>query len=109
MTEVAEELGLHASTISRSVAGKHIQTPWGVHPLRWFFQAGGPSELDRALDSVRDAVREVFAAEDPEAPLSDEEAAALLAEGGVEAARRTVAKYRRELDIPSSYRRRRFA
>jgi len=109
MNEVAEELGLHPSTISRSVAGKHVQSPWGVHPLRWFFQAGGPADEACALDTVREAVREVFAGENPMEPLSDEEAVVLLRERGVEAARRTVAKYRKELDIPSSYRRRRFA
>ena len=109
MTEVAEELGLHPSTISRSVAGKHVQSPWGVHPLRWFFQAGGPADEACALDTVREAVREVFADEDPAAPLSDEEAVTCLRERGVDAARRTVAKYRKELEIPSSYRRRRFA
>jgi RNA polymerase sigma-54 factor len=109
MTEVAEELGLHPSTISRSVAGKHVQSPWGVHPLRWFFQAGGPADDGCALDTVREAVREVFASEDPAAPLSDEEAVTCLRDRGVDAARRTVAKYRKELEIPSSYLRRRFA
>ena len=109
MTEVAEELGLHPSTISRSVAGKHVQNPWGVHPLRWFFQAGGPADETCALDTVREAVREVFASEDSAAPLSDEEAVTCLRERGVDAARRTVAKYRKELEIPSSYLRRRFA
>ena len=109
MNEIAEELGLHPSTISRSVAGKHVQSPWGVHPLRWFFQAGGPADEACALDTVREAVREVFAGEDPKEPLSDEEAVTLLRERGIEAARRTVAKYRKELEIPSSYRRRRFA
>ena len=109
MNELAEELNLHPSTISRSVAGKHVQTPWGVHPLRWFFQAGGPRDEEQALDTVREAVREVFAAEDSHAPLSDEEAAELLKERGIDAARRTVAKYRNELEIPSSYRRRRFS
>ena len=109
MNEVAEELGLHPSTISRSVAGKHVQNPWGVHPLRWFFQAGGPADDACALDTVREAVREVFASEDPAAPLSDEDAAERLRERGIDAARRTVAKYRKELEIPSSYRRRRFA
>ncbi len=109
MTEVAEELGLHPSTISRSVAGKHVQSPWGVHPLRWFFQAGAPADDACALDTVREAVREVFASEDPAAPLSDEEAVTCLRERGVDAARRTVAKYRKELEIPSSYLRRRFA
>lgn len=107
MTALAEELGLHVSTVSRCVAGKYAQTPWGIEPLRGFFQsaAGGG---DAARGDVREVVREVFAAEDPTAPLSDGEAAEILAARGLDLARRTVAKYRRELGIPTSYRRRRF-
>lgn len=106
MTDLAEELGIHVSTVSRAVAGKHAQTPWGILPLRHFFQAAAAGEGDAARDDVRDVVREVVAAEDPSKPLSDDEIAAAMAERGHAVARRTVAKYRRELDIPSSYRRR---
>jgi len=111
MTDVAQELDLHVSTISRAVAGKYAQTPWGIEPLRRFFQAsaGGGEGRGSAADEVRERVRALFAAEDPAAPLSDDEAVAELARGGVHLARRTVAKYRKELAIPSSYRRRRFS
>ncbi|QDU68807.1 RNA polymerase factor sigma-54 [Engelhardtia mirabilis] len=110
MTDVADELELHVSTISRAVAGKYAQTPWGIEPLRRFFQAsaGGGEGQGSAADEVRERVRVLFAGEDPAAPLSDDEAVARLAAGGVHLARRTVAKYRQELGIPSSYRRRRF-
>lgn len=108
MIELAEELGLHASTVSRAVAGKHAQTPWGILPLREFFQAGGGASEDVARDVVREALRAVVESEDARAPLSDDEIAAEMARRGYPTARRTVAKYRDELGIPSSYRRRRF-
>ncbi len=107
MTDLAAELGLHVSTVSRAVAGKYVQTPWGILPLRELFQsaAGGG---ERARADVAEAVRAIFEAEDARAPLSDDEVVAALAGQGIELARRTVAKYRRELGIPSSYRRRRY-
>lgn len=111
MAEVADALGLHPSTVSRAVAGKYAQTPWGIIALRHFFQAGAAASdggAGAARSDVRDLVAEVVAAEDPAQPLSDDEIAAALAERGHPIARRTVAKYRRELSIPSSYRRRRY-
>jgi len=107
MTALAEELDLHVSTVSRCVAGKYAQTPWGIEALRDLFQAAaGGGEAART--DVAALVQAVFDAEDRTAPLSDDEAVAELARRGVELARRTVAKYRRELGIPSSYQRRRF-
>jgi RNA polymerase sigma-54 factor len=111
MGAVADGLGFHVSTVSRAVAGKHAQTPWGIFPLRWFFQAGSPGEgdsADLARDRARDLVREIIAGEDLGAPLSDAAVVARLSVRGHRLARRTVAKYREELGIPSSYRRRRF-
>lgn len=108
MHEVAEELELSVSTVSRAVAGKHAQTPWGVFPLRHFFQAGTGKREEVARDNVREVVREVFASEDRTRPLSDDEVVELLRGRGLELARRTVAKYRKELGIPSSYRRRKY-
>lgn len=108
MGEVADELGIHVSTVSRAVAGKSAQTPWGIFALRSFFQAANGGEEGLARDDVRDRVREVVAAEDPAQPLSDDEIVVRLTQSGARVARRTVAKYRRELGIPSSYRRRRY-
>jgi RNA polymerase sigma-54 factor len=106
MTALAEELGLHVSTVSRAVAGKHAQTPHGIVALRDLFpQAAADGELAR--DDVREAVRALFAGEDPAHPLSDDEAVERLARSGHALARRTVAKYRAELGIQSSYLRRR--
>jgi RNA polymerase sigma-54 factor len=113
MSALAEELGVHVSTISRAVAGKHAQTPWGVFPLRYFFQSATPLSPEAegaatARDDLREVVRSVFEAEDKRSPLSDDEVAAELARRGHPVARRTVAKYRKELGIQSSYRRREF-
>lgn len=108
MNQVADEVGVHLSTVSRSVGGKYVQTPWGVHPLRWFFQssAGG---ANAAREDVREVLRRVIEGEDASKPWSDDELAAAMETRGHPMARRTVAKYRGELGIPSSYRRRRFA
>ncbi len=105
MGAVAEELELALSTVSRAVGGKVVQTPAGVFPLRHFFQgeAGGASQ-----ERVRSALRDLVEAEDSAVPLSDDDLVAALAEAGIRIARRTVAKYRKELGIPSSYRRRRY-
>lgn len=109
MGEVATALELATSTVSRAVAGKHVQTPYGIVPLRSFFQSsvGGEGGGGSAIDAVREKVKELVAAEDPSAPLSDEALVEALKAAGHGVARRTVAKYRGELGIPSSYKRRR--
>jgi RNA polymerase sigma-54 factor len=108
MNRLADELDLHVSTVSRAVAGKYAETPWGIRPLRSFFQGSAGGEDTAARSNVREMVRELIEAEDPDHPLSDDELVVKLREQGVSLARRTVAKYRGELDIPSSYRRRRW-
>jgi RNA polymerase sigma-54 factor len=108
MTDVAAELGVHVSTVSRAVAGKYAQTPWGIFALRSFFQAAGGADEGTARDDVRAAVQAVFEGEDKGHPLSDDDVVHAMAERGWTLARRTVAKYRKELGIPSSYRRRVF-
>ncbi|MBM3989072.1 MAG: RNA polymerase factor sigma-54 [Planctomycetes bacterium] len=106
MTALAEEIGLHVSTVSRTVAHKHAQTPHGIVALRELFpQAAAGGEGVR--DDVREAVRALFATENPARPFSDDEVVAQLARSGHALARRTVAKYRAELGIASSYLRRR--
>ncbi|MCA9002465.1 MAG: RNA polymerase sigma-54 factor, partial [Planctomycetes bacterium] len=102
MAQVAEHLNLSPSTVSRAVAGKYVDTPHGILPLRWFFQveAGGT-----ARDDLRDVVRRLVEKEDPSHPLSDEDLVERLNLAGHKVARRTVAKYRKELGIKSSYQR----
>lgn len=109
--DVAEELGLHASTISRAVSGRMIQTPIRALPLRAFFSrpvgavGGEIVSRDSALDFVNRTIRD----EDPERPFGDDAIVALAAEAGLQIARRTVAKYRSTLGLGSSYQRRKRA
>lgn len=110
LSRVAEELSLSLSTVSRAVADKHVETPHGIVALRSFFQGGSGGDATSApvaVDDVRATIRALFAAEDASAPLSDDDAVARLAEKGIHLSRRSVAKYRSELGIPSSYRRKR--
>lgn len=109
MGDVAEILNLHVSTVSRAVSGKSVQTPWGIEPLRDFFQTGVGESDGTARDELREVVRALFEGEDKSAPFSDDEAVNELERKGHRLARRTVAKYRKELGIPSSYRRRHHA
>ncbi|MFT5284536.1 MAG: RNA polymerase sigma-54 factor [Planctomycetota bacterium] len=109
MNQIAEELDLHVSTVSRSVSGKYAETPWGVQALRWFFQSASAGSNSTARGDARDVLREVIEAEDSAEPLSDEALVEEMKRRGHPMARRTVAKYRGELEIPSSYRRRKFS
>lgn len=110
MTLVAEQLGIHVATVSRAVADKFIQTPRGVVPLRKFFSGGVQTESGEevAWDAIKVALKEVIDAEDKSKPLSDEALADELKKRGLEIARRTVAKYRDQLDIPSARMRKTF-
>ncbi len=108
MTEVADELGVHNTTVSRAVAGKHMLTPHGLLEMRAFFGAGyqtsGGAEL--SASAIRDILRRIIQREDPGRPHSDTELVRLLAGQGVSVARRTVAKYREQLGIlPAALRR----
>lgn len=107
LREVAAEVGLHESTISRAVARKYVRTPRGTLPLRAFFASGidtggGGETSSTAIQSM---IRGLIDAENPRKPLSDARLAALLKAGGVPVARRTVAKYREAMSIPSSHER----
>jgi RNA polymerase sigma-54 factor len=104
MTQVAEQLGIHVATVSRAVADKYLQTPRGVVALRRFFTGGLSTESggEMSYDAVRAALEEVVAAEDRGKPLSDDALTAELRKRGIEIARRTVAKYRDQLGIPSA-------
>ncbi len=102
MTQVADQLGVHVATVSRAVAGKYVQTPRGVFPLRQFFTGGTQTDSgeDVSWEAIKAAMREVVDAEDKSNPLSDDAIADGLKAKGIEIARRTVAKYRAQLDIP---------
>ncbi|MGO9317503.1 MAG: RNA polymerase sigma-54 factor [Terracidiphilus sp.] len=106
--EVAEEIGVHPSTISRAVANKYAHTPQGVLELRFFFSEGsnGPEGADTPLLVLKRKVRKLIAEEDPRHPLTDDQLAAILQSQGIQLTRRTVAKYREDMNIPSTHQRR---
>jgi RNA polymerase sigma-54 factor len=111
MQEIADEVGVHISTVSRAVAGKHAQTPRGVLPLKYFFVGGtmGEDGEVQSQASIKQRIADLIRAEDAAKPLSDEDLAERLEkQDGVKIARRTVTKYRKALNLPSSSERRRF-
>jgi RNA polymerase sigma-54 factor len=107
--EVAEEIGVHPSTISRAVANKYAHTPQGVIELRFFFSeaSNGPEGSDTPLLVLKRKVRKFIEEEDPRHPLTDDHLAAMLQAQGIQLTRRTVAKYREDMNIPSTHQRRR--
>lgn len=107
MVQVAEVVGVHETTVSRAVSGKYMETPQGVFEMKYFFTAGLQTESGANVSntSVKDMIAEIFKAEDASRPLSDQEVVKMLKEKGIVIARRTVAKYRMELNIlPSNLR-----
>ncbi len=111
MATVADQVGVHIATISRAVAGKYIQCSQGVLPLRGFF-SGGTEDTDgqsHSWDAVRAKLQQIVDAEDKSKPLSDDQLRNELIECGIEnIARRTVAKYRKLLNIPAARFRKKF-
>lgn len=111
MNDIADELDLHATTVSRAVAGKYILTPHGLMEMRAFFAAGyetaDGSQVSNA--GVREAMQALLAKENPAKPLSDDAIAKALKEQGIPVARRTVAKYRDQLGVLPSHLRRSFS
>jgi RNA polymerase sigma-54 factor len=106
--EVAEEIGVHPSTISRAVANKYAHTPQGVLELRFFFSEGsnGPEGADTPLLVLKRKVKKFIEDEDARHPLTDDQLAAMLHQQGIQLTRRTVAKYREDMNIPSTHQRR---
>lgn len=112
MKEIADELEIHESTVSRAVRGKYMQTPYGTYELKTFFPAGlsggGGTEETASAAQVKSKITELVNGEDKKKPLSDQEISNLLKEEGWQVSRRTVAKYRDQLFIPSSSKRKRY-
>ena len=106
--EVAEEVGVHPSTVSRAVANKYVHTPQGVFELRYFFSEAvqGPSGSATPLLLLKRKVKKMIEEEDRTRPLTDEQITALLQSEGINVTRRTVAKYREDMKIPSTHQRR---
>jgi RNA polymerase sigma-54 factor len=106
--EVAEEIGVHPSTVSRAVANKYVHTSQGVFELRFFFSEGvnGPEGGDLPLVLLKRKVKKLIEEEDSRKPLTDDQLAAELQRQGIQVTRRTVAKYREDMQIPSTHQRR---
>lgn len=110
MIHVADQLGIHVATVSRAVSEKWIQTPRGVFPLRRFFSGGTTSAEgeDMSWDAVKEKLKTIISSEDKKNPLNDDEIVIKLKEQGIDLARRTVAKYRKILNISTARQRREF-
>ncbi len=110
MTLVADQLGIHVATVSRAVSEKYIQTPRGILPLRMFFSGGTETDAGDSMSwaAVQAKLQEIIDAEDKAQPLNDDELVEALKKAGIEIARRTVAKYRKQLHIAPARQRREF-
>ena len=106
--EVAEEIGVHPSTVSRAVANKYVHTQQGVFELRYFFSESvqGPEGGGASLLILKRRVKKLIEEEDPSRPLTDEQITRILQSQGIQVTRRTVAKYREDMKIPSTHQRR---
>ena len=107
MKEAATALGVHPSTITRCVRDKYIETPWGVLPLRQFFQTSSGNE-ELSVEYAYQLILKLIDSESKSAPLSDEDISASLRKRGISISRRTVSKYREQLGIPSQRKRKMF-
>lgn len=105
MNEIADVLGMHATTVSRAVAGKYVLTPQGLMEMRAFFATGYQTQSGEEVSNagVREAIQQLVAAENPAKPLSDESLMKALDQQGIKVARRTIAKYREQLNILPSH------
>jgi RNA polymerase sigma-54 factor len=109
MTQVADSVGVHETTVSRAIANKYVKTPHGVFDLKYFFTPGYQADSGQSISntSVKDMIKALIEDEDSAKPLSDQEIVGILTSKGIPIARRTVAKYRDELGLlPSNLRRR---
>jgi len=108
LADIAKELDVHETTVSRTANGKYMQTEWGIYEIRYFFtnsiSGSGANRSQFSKESVKEIIKEIISKENR--LLSDQEISALLSQKGIALARRTVAKYRKELDMGSSYDRR---
>jgi RNA polymerase sigma-54 factor len=104
LRDVANDIGMHESTVSRVVTNKYMHTPQGVFEMKYFFHSGISSHYGDAVSSVtiKQRIRKIIEQEDPKKPLSDSKIVSMLRREGLELARRTIAKYREELKIPTS-------
>lgn len=110
LKDIADEVQVHESTVSRAISGKYAQTPRGIFEIKYFFKSGVGSKSgeDISSESIKKMIKSIIDAEDSSKPVSDQTITEFLIKKGINISRRTVAKYRDELGIPSSSRRRRY-
>lgn len=110
LKQVAEDIGMHESTVSRSVNGKYMQTPRGIFEIKYFFSSGITVQNGEGMssNSIKTIIKEIIDGEDQAKPFSDQDIVGILSEKGIEISRRTVAKYREGMNILSSSKRRRY-
>ncbi len=109
LNEVAEDIQMHESTVSRATNGKYVQTPRGLYELKFFFSSGlATSGGEMSSTSIKSMIKDLIEQENPKKPYSDQKISDILKAKGINISRRTVAKYRDELEIPSSTARRRY-
>jgi len=110
LRDVAEDIEMHESTISRVTTNKYMHTPQGILELKYFFKSSIQQKAGEKIssESIKEKIRQIIAQEDPSKPISDQEIVARLKESGVAIARRTVAKYRESLGILPSMKRKKF-
>lgn len=110
LKQIADEVGIHESTVSRSINGKYMQSPRGVFELKYFFTSGvsNASGDGVASESIKTFIREIVDSEDPKSPYSDQAIVEMLVDRGMDISRRTIAKYRGEMKLPSSSKRKRY-
>jgi RNA polymerase sigma-54 factor len=109
LRDIAEDLGMHESTISRVTSNKYIQCPQGLLSFRYFFSNAVPSSRgDMSSSTVKNIIRQIITEEDTKDPLNDQKIVEILKNRGISVARRTAAKYREELKIPSHLKRKKW-
>lgn len=103
LRDVAEKVSVHESTVSRAIHDKYLQSSWGTYRLKHFFSSGlHDMSMDKTADNIKMSIREIINSEDKSKPLSDQKITEILLSRGVDVARRTVAKYREEINVPAA-------
>lgn len=111
LKQIAEKLDIHESTVSRATNGKYVQTPKGIFELKYFFSSGIENMNGKmiASENIKNRIKSIISQEDPSKPVSDQDIVNVLKKENISISRRTVAKYRDEMGILSSSKRKRYS
>ena len=110
LKQIADEVGIHESTVSRAINGKYMQCPRGIYEIKYFFTSGVSGSFGEGIssESIKTFIKEIVDAENPSSPLSDQIISEILIDRGIDISRRTIAKYREDMKLPSSSKRKRY-